>query len=86
MAEKTAHATQKPEALMETFIKASSAEGQLVVDPFVGSGTVAVVAERLGRRWLCGDAEPAYVGVARERLQTLSKLPLSPARRKDGLS
>ena len=68
MGEKTAHATQKPEALIERFILASSAPGDLVVDPFVGSGTTAVVAARLGRRFLCGDADPGYVGLARERL------------------
>jgi len=68
MGEKTAHATQKPEALIERLILASSAPGDLVVDPFVGSGTTAVVAARLGRRYLCGDADPRYVGVARDRL------------------
>jgi site-specific DNA-methyltransferase (adenine-specific) len=68
MAEKTAHATQKPEALIEKLILASSTPGQLVVDPFVGSGTTAVVAGRLGRRWLAGDADPRYVGLTRERL------------------
>ena len=69
MAEKTAHATQKPEALIEKLVRASSAPGQLVVDPFVGSGTTAVVAARLGRRWLAGDADARYIGLARERLQ-----------------
>jgi site-specific DNA-methyltransferase (adenine-specific) len=68
MAEKTPHATQKPEALIERLVLASSAPGQLVVDPFVGSGTTAVVAARLGRRWLAGDADARYVGLARERL------------------
>lgn len=70
MAEKTAHATQKPEALIERLVLASSSEGQLVVDPFVGSGTTAVVASRLGRNWLAGDADARYVGLARERLQS----------------
>ena len=70
MTEKTAHATQKPEALIERLILASSAPGQLVVDPFVGSGTTAVVAARLGRRWLAGDADARYVGLARRRLTT----------------
>ncbi len=69
MTEKTPHATQKPEALIEKLVLASSAAGQLVVDPFVGSGTTAVVAARLGRRWLASDADPKYVGLARERLQ-----------------
>jgi site-specific DNA-methyltransferase (adenine-specific) len=68
MAEKTPHATQKPEALIERLILASSAPGQLVVDPFAGSGTTPVVAARLGRRWLAGDADARYVGLARTRL------------------
>ena len=68
MAEKTPHATQKPEALIEKLVRASSAPGQLVVDPFVGSGTTAAVANRLGRRWLVGDADARYVGLARARL------------------
>ena len=66
--EKTEHATQKPEALIERLILASSRPGDLVVDPFMGSGTTAAVAARLERRFLCGDADPRYVGVARERL------------------
>jgi site-specific DNA-methyltransferase (adenine-specific) len=68
MSEKTPHATQKPEALIEKLVLASSARGQLVVDPFVGSGTTAVVAARLGRSWLAGDADARYVGLTRERL------------------
>jgi site-specific DNA-methyltransferase (adenine-specific) len=68
MAEKTEHATQKPEALIERLIRASSAPGALVVDPFVGSGTTAAVAVRLGRRFVAGDADPAYVGLARSRI------------------
>ena len=80
MAEKTPHATQKPEALIERLILASSSTGQLVVDPFVGSGTTAVVAERLGRRWLAGDADARFVGLARERL-TGTAGPGAPRRR-----
>ena len=68
MEEKTPHATQKPEALIEKLVLASSAVGQLVVDPFSGSGTTAVVAARLGRRWVVGDADASYVGLARDRL------------------
>lgn len=68
MVEKTPHATQKPEALIEKLILASSTPGQLVVDPFVGSGTTAVVAGKLGRKWLAGDADARYVGLARARL------------------
>ncbi len=68
MSEKTTHPTQKPEALIETLVLASSVPGQLVVDPFVGSGTTAVVADRLGRRWIAGDADQRFVGLARERI------------------
>ena len=68
MTEKTPHATQKPEALIERLVLASSKPGQLVVDPFVGSGTTAVVAAKLERTWLAGDADARYVGLARERL------------------
>jgi len=71
MSEKTPHATQKPEALIEKLVLASSAPGQLVVDPFVGSGTTAVVAAKLGRRWIAGDADASYVGLARERVKTV---------------
>jgi len=74
MAEKTAHATQKPEALIERLILASSAPDQLVVDPFAGSGTTAVVAGRLGRRWIAGDSDARYVGLARERLRMSGSL------------
>ena len=82
MAEKTPHATQKPEALIEKLILASSAPGQLVVDPFVGSGTTAVVATRLGRSWLAGDGDPRFVGLTRERLGALQVDPGAHAPRK----
>ena len=68
-AEKTLHPTQKPEELFRRFIAASSDPGDLVCDPFVGSVTTAIVAERLGRRWLCADADPRYLGVTRARLR-----------------
>jgi len=68
--EKTPHPTQKPEELIRRFVEGTSNPGDLVVDPFAGSGTTAIVAERYGRRWLCGDADPRYVGLSRERLQS----------------
>lgn len=83
MGEKTAHETQKPEALIEKLVLASSEPGQLVLDPFAGSGTTAVVAARLGRRWLCGDAEARYVAMARQRLaQPVAVAAKKPAPRK----
>lgn len=66
--ENTGYTTQKPEALLERIIKASSNEGDLVCDFFGGSGTTAAVAERLGRRWItCDVGKPAAL-VMRKRL------------------
>ena len=69
MSEKTAHPTQKPEELLRRLVLASSDPGDLVVDPFCGSGTTLVVAERHGRRWRGADADARYIGIARERLR-----------------
>ena len=66
--EKTDHPTQKPEELIRRLILASSLEGDLVVDPFVGSGTTLVVAEKTGRRWAGADNDARFVGLARSRL------------------
>lgn len=68
-AEKTEHPTQKPGELVRRLIAASTRPGQLVVDPFVGSGTTALCAEAEGRRWIAGDADARYVGLARDRLR-----------------
>lgn len=66
-AERLGYATQKPEALLERIIKASSNEGDLVIDMFGGSGTTAAVAEKLGRRWItCDIGKPASL-VMRKR-------------------
>jgi len=60
--------TQKPEALIERILLASSSEGDLVFDCFGGSGTTAAVAERLGRRWIVGDLSRFAVHTTRKRL------------------
>src|ERR1051326_8962225 len=78
MAEKTQHATQKPEALIEKLILTTSTPGQLVVDPSVGSGTTPGGAARLGRSWIAGDSDPRFVGLARERLASPEPLPSEP--------
>ncbi len=67
-AEKTAHPTQKPVQLVRKLVLASSRAGELVVDPFGGSGTTAVVAEATGRRWVACELEPSYVALAARRL------------------
>lgn len=62
------YATQKPEALLERIIKASSNEGDLICDFFGGSGTTSAVAERLGRRWITTDIGKPATLVMRKRL------------------
>ncbi|MDR0328591.1 MAG: hypothetical protein LBI05_09890 [Planctomycetaceae bacterium] len=64
----TNYATQKPEALLERIIKASSNDGNIVADFFGGSGTTAAVAERLGRRWITSDIGKPAIMVMRKRL------------------
>jgi site-specific DNA-methyltransferase (adenine-specific) len=66
--ERTGHPCQMPEAVLERIIRACSAPGDLVVDPFCGSGTTAAVARRLGRQYWTCDLSADYVAAARERL------------------
>ena len=69
MGEKTPHPTQKPEELLRRLVLASSNPGDLVLDPFSGSGTTLVVTEQLGRRWLGCDKDPQHNEWAIERLE-----------------
>ena len=64
--------TQKPEALLDRIIKASTNEGALVLDCFVGSGTTAAVAEKLDRRWIACDLGRFAIHTTRKRLLALS--------------
>jgi DNA modification methylase len=64
---------QKPEKLIERLIKASSSEGDLVYDPFCGSGTVPAVCERLGRRYVACEINADYARMARERIELVRK-------------
>jgi DNA modification methylase len=66
--EKVDYPTQKPEALLERIIKASSNEGDLVADFFCGSGTTAAVAEKLGRKWIVCDLGKFAIHTTRKRL------------------
>ncbi len=66
--EQTGYPTQKPEALLERIVAASSRPGDLVADFTCGSGTTAVVCERLGRKWLAVDIGKRAIETARERL------------------
>jgi modification methylase len=67
-----AHTTQKPEALLHRIISMASNPGDLVLDPFCGSGTTAAVAKKLGRNYITIDREKVYVEVAEKRLANIS--------------
>jgi len=65
---KKAHPTQKPEALLHRVILASTQPGDLVLDPFFGTGTTGVVAKRLGRNYIGIERDPGYIAAAEKRL------------------
>jgi DNA modification methylase len=66
--ERLGYPTQKPEALLERIIKATSNEGDLVLDPFCGCGTTVQVAQRLNRRWIGIDITHLAIGLIKKRL------------------
>jgi site-specific DNA-methyltransferase (adenine-specific)/adenine-specific DNA-methyltransferase len=74
--ERNGFATQKPAALLERIILASSEEHDLVLDCFCGSGVTPTVAEQLGRRWIASDQSELALAMTRERLLTLN--PVRP--------
>ncbi len=67
-----AHATQKPEALLHRVILSSTHPGDLILDPFFGTGTTGAVAKKLNRRWIGIEREPAYIELARERIAAVA--------------
>ena len=71
--EQLGYPTQKPEALLERILKASSNEGDLVADFFCGSGTTAAVAEKLGRKWIATDLGKFGIHTTRKRLITVQR-------------
>jgi len=68
-AERLGYPTQKPEALLERIIRASSNEGDMVLDPFCGCGTATAVAQRLGRRWIGIDITHLAITLIKKRLR-----------------
>jgi len=66
--ERLGYPTQKPKALLERIIKASSNEGNIVFDPFCGSGTTGAVAEQLGRKWIMSDLGRFGIHTTRKRM------------------
>lgn len=73
MSENTDHPTQKPEKLLAKIILASSNEGDVILDPFLGSGTTAVVAKKLGRRYVGIEIDETYCCLAEKRLELAEK-------------
>ncbi len=76
MHEKTPHPTQKPEELLRKLILASSNVDDLIVDPFLGSGTTAVVAEQLHRRWKGCDISTEYCQWTVKRIELVEDWPI----------
>ena len=66
-----AHPTQKPEALLERVIISSSIPGDIVLDPFFGTGTTGAVAKRVGRHWIGIESEKRYVAIAQQRIDAI---------------
>lgn len=76
--ERLGYPTQKPEALLERIIFASSNAGDVVLDPFCGCGTSVAVAQRLGRRWIGIDISPTAMEIMRRRLRKQTHGTVSP--------
>jgi modification methylase len=85
---KKGHPTQKPEALLHRVIVAATKPGDVVLDPFFGSGTTGAVAKRLGRRWIGIERDPAYIDLARKRIAAVQavaerELLITPSKREE---
>ena len=72
--EKCGHPAQKPLELVERIVLSSSDRGGFVLDPFLGSGTTAVVAKKLGRCWIGIESDADYVAMAKKRLKAAGKI------------
>jgi site-specific DNA-methyltransferase (adenine-specific) len=73
MPENTDHPTQKPEKLLARILLASTNPGDTILDPFAGSGTSAVVAKKLGRRFIAIECNRDYCRIAAKRLLLAEK-------------
>ena len=85
---KKAHPTQKPETLLYRIIMAATKPGDIVLDPFFGSGTTGAVAKRLGRHFIGVERDPSYAEIARERIADVRpvtdiELLVTPSKREE---
>ncbi len=76
---KKAHSAQKPEALLYRVLLAATNPGDIVLDPFFGSGTTGAAAKKLSRRWIGIERDPEYIQVAQERIDAIPDAQLDPA-------
>ena len=76
--ERVGYPTQKPLALLERIIKASTNDGDTILDPFCGCATACVAADRLGRKWMGIDISPKAVELVNERLMAPTPLGIGP--------
>lgn len=72
------HEAQKPTALLEYLLRLSTREGQVIIDPFAGSGSTAVACQRLRRRFICFELDNKYVEIAKLRLAAAAKQASGP--------
>jgi len=73
------HPTQKPEALLHRVIMAATRPGDIVLDPFFGSGTTGAVAKKLGRRWIGIERDASYIAAAERRIARVQQIKDSEA-------
>jgi site-specific DNA-methyltransferase (adenine-specific) len=73
---KKAHSTQKPEALLYRVLAASSSSGDVVLDPFFGTGTTGAVAKKLGRNWIGIEQDRKYVRLAHKRIEAVEPVDI----------
>lgn len=71
----TSHPTEKPETLLERIVQLASQPGDVVIDPFMGSGTTGVVAQRLRRTFLGFEIDKSYFQIASRRIRASEKIP-----------
>ena len=82
MPENTQHPTQKAEKLIAKLVLASSRPGDVVLDPFLGSGTTSVVAKKLGRRFVGIERDATFACLAEKRLQLAERCAVDPGVRR----
>ena len=70
-----AHSTQKPEALLYRILLSSTGPGDVVLDPFFGTGTTGAVAKKLGRHFVGIERDEGYIRIARERIESAEPAP-----------